>query len=80
MPRGDGTGPMGVGSMPGRMAGDCIGYTSHEFVNQGFGCGRGFGRGKGFRRISTGIPVGRRGYAHTSSVLYKQEMDEETGF
>ena len=65
MPRGDGTGPMGIGSMTGRMAGDCIGYTSNEFVNRGFGCGRGFGSGKGFRRMYTRIPGCKRGYAHT---------------
>ncbi len=48
MPRGDGTGPMGMGPMTGRGAGFCSG-----FANSGFGCGRGF-RG---RQTRFGYPV-----------------------
>jgi hypothetical protein len=52
MPRGDGTGPRGLGPMTGRGAGYCAGYAVPGFMNPyggrlglGFGCGRGYGRG-----------------------------------
>jgi len=54
MPRGDGTGPGGLGPMTGRAAGYCAGYSIPGFMNPsggrlrlGFGYGRGFGRGMG---------------------------------
>ena len=61
MPRGDGTGPMGMGSMPGRGAGNCVGYASPEFANRGVGFGRGMGGGRGLRKrfCLTGIPSGQ---------------------
>lgn len=43
MPRGDGTGPMGLGPMTGRGAGFCTGFARFAF--------RGFGHGLGFRRM-----------------------------
>ncbi|MBL7114793.1 MAG: DUF5320 domain-containing protein [Kiritimatiellae bacterium] len=43
MPRGDGTGPLGMGPMTGRAAGYCAGN---------FAPGRGFGRGPGRRWFS----------------------------
>lgn len=48
MPRGDRTGPEGMGPMTGRGLGDCSGSTN-TFYGRGFGrgCGRGFGRGFG---------------------------------
>jgi hypothetical protein len=44
MPRGDGTGPMGMGPMTGRSAGYCNGATTPNSGNSlgfagGFGCG-----------------------------------------
>jgi hypothetical protein len=33
MPRGDGTGPMGLGPMTGRAAGYCAGYPTPGFMN-----------------------------------------------
>ncbi|NLG37465.1 MAG: DUF5320 domain-containing protein [Clostridiales bacterium] len=61
MPRGDRTGPMGMGPMTGRGAGYCAGYAVPGYANPigfagGFGCG--FGRGRGFRRMyyATGFP------------------------
>lgn len=52
MPRGDGTGPMGMGPMTGRSAGFCAGYNAPGYANPvwgfGRGLGRGFGRGRGF--------------------------------
>jgi hypothetical protein len=59
MPRGDGTGPGGLGPMTGRAAGYCAGYSVPGFMNPyggrsglGFGYGRGYGRGfgRGFGR------------------------------
>ena len=54
MPRGDGTGPGGLGPMTGRAAGYCAGYSVPGFMNPsggrlglGFGYGRGYGRGFG---------------------------------
>ena len=53
MPRGDGTGPWGMGPMTGRMSGYCSGYrmpgydnpvSSQRFI-AGFGQGRGFWSG-----------------------------------
>lgn len=49
MPRGDGTGPMGMGPMTGREAGFCAGFAVPGYANS-FGCGFGFGRGRGFRQ------------------------------
>ena len=54
MPRGDGTGPGGLGPMTGRAAGYCAGYSVPGYMNPsggrlglGFGYGRGLGRGMG---------------------------------
>ncbi|MGI6176040.1 MAG: DUF5320 domain-containing protein [Christensenellales bacterium] len=74
MPRGDRTGPMGMGQMTGRGAGYCAGFTAPGYANpagsaEGFGCG--FGRGRGFRRMfhTTGLPAwARYGYpAHVGA-------------
>ena len=48
MPRGDGTGPAGMGPMTGRAAGYCAGYPVPGFMNPVGGRGYG-GRGRGFR-------------------------------
>ena len=66
MPRGDRTGPAGMGSMTGRGAGYCAGFSTPGFANPGggrfFGAGRGAfggsGRGRGFRNqyYATGQP------------------------
>ena len=49
MPRGDGTGPGGMGPMTGRAAGYCAGYDRPGFANPisggRYGLGRGLGRG-----------------------------------
>lgn len=53
MPRGDGTGPNGLGPMTGRAAGYCAGYQVPGFMNNavpGRGFGRGFGWGRGYGR------------------------------
>lgn len=57
MPRGDGTGPVGMGPMTGRAAGFCDGFGAPRFSNRGggrgfrgfYGRGAGRGMGRGFR-------------------------------
>jgi len=77
MPRGDKTGPAGVGPMTGRGAGYCVGAGVPGYMNPGvtpaagfgYGGGRGFGRGMGMgggrgRRnmyYATGMPGWARG-------------------
>ncbi len=61
MPRGDGTGPMGMGPMTGRGVGYCNGFAAPGYANSVKFAGRfgvGFGRGRGFRRMfyATGMP------------------------
>ena len=61
MPRGDGTGPMGMGPMTGRAAGFCAGYGTPGYTNpiggRGFwGGGRGGGRGWRNRVYAAGVP------------------------
>lgn len=58
MPRGDGTGPMGMGPMTGRGAGYCVGFVAPGYTDPavGGGFGMGFGRGRG---IGMGFGRGR---------------------
>ena len=68
MPRGDGTGPAGLGPMTGRGAGYCAGYSASGYTNPiagrgGFGFGRGGGRGRGWGR-------GRGGYGWQGAYPY----------
>jgi len=68
MPRGDGTGPGGMGPMTGRAAGYCAGYSVPGFANpiggRFAGAGRGLygGRGRGYRNwyYATGLPGWQR--------------------
>lgn len=63
MPRGDGTGPMGMGNKTGRAAGYCAGSGMPGFANRpgGPGYGAGFGRGRGFFGRWFGRGFGGRG-------------------
>ncbi len=73
MPRGDGTGPMGMGPRSGRAAGYCAGFAVPGYANPGFaqnfrsGMGRGMrGGGRGWRNMyyATAMPGWMRsGYA-----------------
>ncbi len=45
MPRGDRTGPMGVGPLTGRRMGTCAGYSVPGFANPGWGLGMGWRHG-----------------------------------
>lgn len=62
MPRGDGTGPMGMGPMTGRGAGYCAGFGVPGYMNAGpaWGYGPGYGRGFG-RGFARGWGGGFRG-------------------
>ncbi|MDT8390653.1 MAG: DUF5320 domain-containing protein [Lentisphaeria bacterium] len=67
MPRGNGTGPNGMGPMTGRGAGFCAGFETAGFANPapGYGMGRGGrgmgGAGLGLRRgAGAGRGLGRR--------------------
>lgn len=70
MPRGDGTGPMGMGRMTGRGAGYCAGLATPGYANP-VGFAGGFGYGRGFRRMfyATGLPGWTRfGYPANAGV------------
>lgn len=54
MPRGDRTGPNGMGPMTGRGAGLCAGFDSPGFVNGGFAR---FEGGRGFAWRARAVPV-----------------------
>jgi hypothetical protein len=59
MPRGDGTGPAGMGPMTGRAAGFYAGYSVPGYMNPVGGLGyRGWGGGRGWRYwyYATGLP------------------------
>ena len=67
MPRGDRTGPAGMGPMTGRAAGYCAGYNVPGYMNPvgrrfGMGFGPGFGRGRG-RGMGAGRWWGAWGYS-----------------
>ena len=60
MPRGDGTGPGGMGPMTGRGAGFCAGYAMPGSMNPVPGRGFGMGFGGGYQR--RGLGGGGRGW------------------
>ena len=84
MPRGDGTGPGGMGPMTGRAAGYCAGYGMPGYMNPyggrmggGFGWGRGRGRGyaQGYAQPApfSGVPYNPFPYA----APYSKEQEKE---
>lgn len=79
MPRGDGTGPMGMGPITGRGAGFCAGFAVPGYMNPGMGCGMGFGRGRGFRRMFylTGMPGWARCGYPAYGGAYQPEIDQK---
>lgn len=81
MPRGDRTGPMGMGPKTGRAAGYCAGFSAPGCTNptpgRGMGRGRGAafggggrgrGRGTGFAVQSPSLPAGAP-YAEKEALL-----------
>ncbi len=91
MPGGDGTGPLGMGSMTGRRAGFCAGYTMPGYANpisgmgpgygygrgfgRGFGRGRGSGRGRGFGRGFGWAAWGAYPYAYGQDLSAAEEAE-----
>ena len=75
MPRGDRTGPVGMGPMTGRAAGFCAGFNSPGFMSPGGGrgfrgfWGRGAGRGWRNRFCAPWYP------ANTTQVSEQQELE-----
>ncbi|MDD4981107.1 MAG: DUF5320 domain-containing protein [Candidatus Omnitrophica bacterium] len=65
MPRGDGTGPMGLGMMTGRAAGFCAGYNTPGFMNSIPGRGY-FGKGRGCFSCAGGM--GRRNWYYATGL------------
>ncbi len=49
MPRGDGTGPLGMGPLTGRGAGFCAGFRMPGYTNMGFGRRILLSRGRSYR-------------------------------
>lgn len=85
MPRGDRTGPWGMGPMTGRGAGYCAGYAVPGYMNAGPGPGFGLGWGGGWRHrfYATGLPGWARfgcapawGYGPPAPPTPEQEADE----
>lgn len=78
MPRGDGTGPMGMGPMTGRGAGFCAGYATPGYANFGGHCGVS-GRGRGYRRMNymAGIPMQNRFGYFGNYGTYEPTIDEK---
>lgn len=92
MPRGDGTGPEGLGSQTGRAAGYCAGYEAPGYVDnvpagrgrrglgrgpgRGRGRGRGFGRGRGYARRAGVAPVNNNAQARESEEEYLKREKE----
>lgn len=87
MPKGDGTGPMGMGPMTGRGMGFCAGVVASGPINMtpgrgfGMGCGRGFrgrgaGGGRGWRNMfhATGLPAWARGDVPAAIPAPPQEL------
>ena len=75
MPRGNGTGPEGLGPMTGRGLGFCAGYDLPGFMQGGFGGRRGayggyagYGRGMAWRRGG-----GYRGYGPGGGFRFRRE-------
>ena len=70
MPRRDGTGPMGAGSMTGRGLGFCTGANA---VKYGAGLGMGLGLGLACRRgFGRGFAINQ-----TSSKTQKERLNEQ---
>ena len=86
MPRGNGTGPMGLGSMTGRRAGYCAGYDEPGFANPAprLGMRRGFGGGgRGWRNMfyATGLPRwARAGFAPPTPQQEAEALKEQAGW
>jgi Family of unknown function (DUF5320) len=63
MPRGDRTGPMGMGARSGRAAGRCAGFDAPGYASLGLERGRGMGFGRGGGGWGRGFGGRWRGFA-----------------
>jgi len=82
MPRGDGTGPGGMGPMTGRAAGYCAGYQVPGFANpvagRGYGFGRGMGMGfRGGRGPRMGVPYAGYNPGFAGTAPYPAQVTEQ---
>ena len=93
MPKGDKTGPVGMGPMTGRAAGYCAGYDMPGYTNavfgrgistnftrtllSGMGCFGGGGRGRRNMFYATGIP-GYLRFGGTSFPVANMPINSET--
>lgn len=80
MPRRDGTGPMGAGSLTGRGLGSCTGANAVKYgvglglgLGLGLACRHGFGRGYG-RGFARGIAVNQPS-SKTQEERLKEQKD-----
>jgi hypothetical protein len=76
MPRGNGTGPMGMGAQTGRGMGFCSGVNMPG-QGQGFGSGRGRG-GRGYRNCfnATGLPGWARSFMYDDEIKLSPEKEK----
>jgi hypothetical protein len=83
MPRGNGMGPMGMGPMTGRGAGNCAGTSRKVITGRGQGGGGNGSGGRGWRNMffATGLPGWLRSAADaptspgTTSVPGKKDLE-----
>ena len=75
MPRGDRTGPAGMGPMKGRAAGFCAGWGVPDYTPKSPGRGLGMGYGRGRRFLGRGF--GRGGYGR-GVFQYPYPFDSES--
>ena len=76
MPRGNGMGPNGMGSMTGRQMGRCAGYNQPGFMNAGGGFGRGIRRGNfnGYQNMPMNYRYTNTKEAAEDEVSYLEEQ------
>jgi len=84
MPRGDRTGPLGMGPRTGRAMGYCSGFDAPGFINPGLGSSAGYpsaglglarGRGRAIPEYGMGMawgPRGGRGRGYSSFSSYSE--------
>ena len=81
MPRGDRTGPMGMGSMTGRRVGFCAGFAAPGYMNSVPGYEIGSGRGCGFSyvlsyRHADGPVISCISISHMETLIYPADEKE----
>jgi Family of unknown function (DUF5320) len=75
MPRGDRSGPSGMGQKTGRAAGFCRGLNAPGFLNTGAAGGFGQGRGPG-RGAGSGRGMNRGGQPSYTAPIYSKEAEK----